>query len=143
LSRVANEQHNPGEPMHWAKEKSTDEADAMLRHQLDAGRIDGDGIRHSAKVAWRALAQLQRELEGEAAARVAMLHVVERDDRVLTVEDVRRAAEAIRDNGRREQFVAAKEDRARCVWCNQLPTLRHRSDCPEWHPDQDKPGERT
>lgn len=63
LSRICNEQHNPGEPMHWAKEKSTDEPDALLRHMLDAGTLDDDGIRHSAKVAWRALAMLQREIE--------------------------------------------------------------------------------
>jgi hypothetical protein len=63
VSFVANEQHNPGEPMHWAKEKSTDEADALLRHLVDRGGIDSDGLRHSAKVAWRALALLQRELE--------------------------------------------------------------------------------
>lgn len=67
LSLAANEQHNPGEPMHWAKEKSTDEADALLRHLIDRGTIDVDGQRHSAKVAWRALALLQRELEAEAA----------------------------------------------------------------------------
>lgn len=65
LSRICNEQHNPGEPMHWAKSKSTDEPDALLRHMIDAGTIDDDGIRHSAKVAWRALAMLQREIEGE------------------------------------------------------------------------------
>lgn len=65
LSLVANEQHNPGEPMHWAKGKSTDEADALLRHLIDRGRIDTDGLRHSAKVAWRALAMLQREIEAE------------------------------------------------------------------------------
>jgi hypothetical protein len=63
LSRVGNEQHNPGEPLHWAKEKSTDEADALLRHLIDRGTLDTDGIRHSTKVAWRALALLQRELE--------------------------------------------------------------------------------
>lgn len=67
LSLAANEQHNPGEPMHWAKGKSTDEADALLRHLIDRGTIDTDGQRHSAKVAWRALALLQRELEAEAA----------------------------------------------------------------------------
>jgi len=65
LSLVANEQHNPGEPLHWAKEKSTDEADALVRHLLDRGTMDTDGIRHSAKVAWRALALLQREIEAE------------------------------------------------------------------------------
>lgn len=65
LSKVGNDQHNPGEPLHWAKEKSTDEGDALVRHQLDAGTRDTDGERHSAKVAWRALAQLQREIDAE------------------------------------------------------------------------------
>lgn len=65
VSRVGNEQHNPGEPLHWAKEKSQDEADALLRHLIDRGTIDSDGIRHSAKVAWRGLALLQREIDKE------------------------------------------------------------------------------
>jgi hypothetical protein len=63
LSHVGNEQHNPGQPLHWAKEKSTDEADALMRHLIQRGTYDTDGIRHSAKVAWRALALLQRELD--------------------------------------------------------------------------------
>ena len=63
LSRIGNEQHNPGEPMHWAREKSTDQADCIVRHLIDRGKIDTDGVRHSAKVAWRALALLQLELE--------------------------------------------------------------------------------
>ena len=29
LSRIGNDQHNPGEPLHWAREKSTDEHDAL------------------------------------------------------------------------------------------------------------------
>jgi Domain of unknown function (DUF5664) len=63
VSFVGNQQHNPGQPLHWAKEKSADEADALLRHLKDRGTFDSDGVRHSAKVAWRALALLQRELE--------------------------------------------------------------------------------
>lgn len=63
LSRIGNEQHNPGQPMHWAKEKSTDHADCILRHLIDRGTIDTDGIRHATKVAWRALALLQIELD--------------------------------------------------------------------------------
>lgn len=63
LSYAANEQHNPGEPIHWAREKSTDHPDCLLRHLLDAGTVDSDGQRHTAKVAWRALAMLQLELE--------------------------------------------------------------------------------
>jgi hypothetical protein len=65
VSYVANEQHNPGEPVHWAREKSTDEADTMLRHFLERGSLDGDGLRHTAKMAWRALALLQKEIEQE------------------------------------------------------------------------------
>lgn len=67
-SKVGNDQHNPGEPLHWARGKSGDELDALTRHLLDAGTMDTDGIRHSTKVAWRALANLQKELEkaGEA-----------------------------------------------------------------------------
>jgi hypothetical protein len=64
-SKVGNDQHNPGEPLHWAKEKSIDEADALVRHLLERGKVDSDGVRHSAKVAWRALALLQRELDNE------------------------------------------------------------------------------
>jgi hypothetical protein len=63
VSFVGNEQHNPGTPLHWDRSKSTDEPDALLRHLKDAGTLDTDGIRHSAKVAWRALALLQKELE--------------------------------------------------------------------------------
>lgn len=68
LSKVGNEQHNPGEPLHWARDKSTDHADCITRHLLDRGTVDTDGIRHSAKVAWRALALLQTEIEEEAKA---------------------------------------------------------------------------
>lgn len=67
VSLVGNRQHNGDEPMHWAKEKSTDEADALVRHLLERGTLDTDGIRHSAKVAWRALALLQREIDAEQA----------------------------------------------------------------------------
>lgn len=62
VSRVGNEQHNPGEELHWAFDKSTDEPDCILRHLQDRGSFDTDGLRHSAKVAWRGLALLEREL---------------------------------------------------------------------------------
>jgi hypothetical protein len=65
VSWVGNEQHNPGEPLYWNRAKSRDEADALMRHFLQRGGVDSDGIRHSAKMAWRALALLQKELEGE------------------------------------------------------------------------------
>lgn len=66
LSRIGNEQHNPGQPMHWAREKSTDHADCIVRHLIDRGTRDVDGVLHSTKVAWRALALLQTEIEADA-----------------------------------------------------------------------------
>ena len=66
LSLVANDQHHKGEPLHWDKSKSQDEPDALLRHLIDHSKgiiYDTDGIRHLGKVAWRALAMLQRELD--------------------------------------------------------------------------------
>jgi hypothetical protein len=65
VSWQGNEQHNPGQPLHWARGKSTDEADTMIRHFLQRGTLDTDGMRHSAKMAWRALALLQKEIENE------------------------------------------------------------------------------
>ena len=65
VSYVGNEQHNPGTPLHWDRAKSTDEADALLRHFLQRGTLDSDGVRHSAKAAWRALALLEKEIEAE------------------------------------------------------------------------------
>lgn len=68
LSRIGNDQHNPGKPLHWDRSKSGDELDALTRHLMEAGTIDTDGMRHSAKVAWRALANLQKEIEADADA---------------------------------------------------------------------------
>jgi hypothetical protein len=63
LSKAGNDQHNPGEPLHWARGKSMDQEDCLLRHLFEAGTVDVDGQLHSTKVAWRALAMLQLELE--------------------------------------------------------------------------------
>lgn len=71
LSKIGNDQHNPGQEMHWAKEKSTDHADCILRHLIDRGTMDTDGVLHSAKVAWRALALLQTELDKMYAERAS------------------------------------------------------------------------
>ena len=65
VSKTGNDQHNLGEPLHWAKEKSPDHADCIMRHLVDRGKLDSDRTRHSAKLAWRALALLQIEIEQE------------------------------------------------------------------------------
>jgi hypothetical protein len=68
VSKVGNDQHNPGQPLHWAKDKSTDHADCIGRHLIERGTVDAsDGVRHSGKLAWRALALLQTEIDRERA----------------------------------------------------------------------------
>lgn len=67
VSFVGNQQHNPGQPLHWARGKSSDHADALMRHLIERGTVDDDGLPHSAKLAWRALALLQEELEAAGA----------------------------------------------------------------------------
>lgn len=65
LSQAGNDQHNPGQPLHWSRDKSNDHQDTLLRHLFDSGTVDVDGHRHSTKTAWRALAILQLEIEKE------------------------------------------------------------------------------
>ena len=63
-SQAGNDQHHPNTPLHWDMEKSKDELDALTRHLIDhsINPLDEDGQLHLAKVAWRALAALERNL---------------------------------------------------------------------------------
>ena len=63
-SKAGNDQHHPDKPLHWDMTKSKDELDALTRHLIDhsINPVDSDGILHLAKVAWRALAGLERHL---------------------------------------------------------------------------------
>jgi hypothetical protein len=63
VSLAGNDQHNPGDSLHWSRGKSDDHEDSLGRHLIERGTVDEDGMRHSAKVAWRALAILQLEIE--------------------------------------------------------------------------------
>jgi hypothetical protein len=65
VSYIGSKQHHPNEPLHWDRNKSTDDLDALMRHLIQAGELDTDGLRHSAKICWRALANLQKELESK------------------------------------------------------------------------------
>lgn len=68
VSKAGNDKHNPGQPLHWARGKSMDQADCIARHLLERGGIDPEtGQLHSAQMAWRALALLQLELEEKGA----------------------------------------------------------------------------
>ena len=69
VSVAGNQQHNPNERLHWAREKSTDQLNTAMRHQFDYGTgtpYDTDGRHHLAKAAWRLLAQVQLDLERRA-----------------------------------------------------------------------------
>lgn len=69
VSKKGNERHNPGEPLHWSREKSADHRDCIGRHLIDAGPngqgVDENGDLHLAACAWRALAALQLAIEAQ------------------------------------------------------------------------------
>ena len=70
VSKAGNDQHNPGEKLHWAREKSTDQMNTAFRHMLDHGTgviRDTDGCYHLAKSIWRQMAELQLTIEKEAS----------------------------------------------------------------------------
>ena len=53
-SWLGNQQHHPDDPLWWDMSKSSDELDALMRHGME-----GDWV----AVAWRALANLEREVQ--------------------------------------------------------------------------------
>ena len=69
LSKIGNDKHNPGQLLHWSKEKSTDHPNCIIRHYIDRGKIDPtSGLLHDVGLAWRALANLEVTLEALAAS---------------------------------------------------------------------------
>lgn len=76
VSMIGNEQHNPGQPLHWSREKSFDHPNTVLRHMVERGTLDIDTARHSAKLAWRALANLQVEIMAERGDELAIYQVI-------------------------------------------------------------------
>jgi hypothetical protein len=68
---AGNEQHNPGEPLHWARGKSMDQMDCAFRHMLDHKKnaVDTDGKYHLAKAIWRLKAELQLLIESDNASK--------------------------------------------------------------------------
>lgn len=74
VSWAGNEQHNPGEKMHWARGKSPDQMDCALRHIMDhaSNPKDTDGQYHLAKAIWRLKAELQLVIEAERRIALAI-----------------------------------------------------------------------
>jgi len=66
-SQAGNVQHDNGDKLFWDRSKSGDELDALARHLIDhsINPLDDDGQLHLAKVCWRALAGLEKYLEGQ------------------------------------------------------------------------------
>jgi hypothetical protein len=62
-SVVGNDKHNPGQPLHWARDKSTDHENKILRHLIDAEQVDKDGFIEAVALCWRSLALCQTILE--------------------------------------------------------------------------------
>jgi hypothetical protein len=63
---IGNQQWNPGEKMHWERDKSVDQLNSAFRHIWDYGtgeEMDTDGCYHLAKAIWRLMAQLQLDIE--------------------------------------------------------------------------------
>lgn len=68
ISKIGNDKHNPGQPLHHARGKSTDHEDCIVRHTLDARESSGTvRTEHLANRAWRALAALQEHCEAQGA----------------------------------------------------------------------------
>jgi len=64
-SFVNNEKHNPGEPLHWSRDKSNDHLDSLTRHLTDIAK--GPDIEEKIQllkaVVWRGMAELQLTIE--------------------------------------------------------------------------------
>lgn len=60
-SKRGNDKHNSGQPLHWAREKSTDHADCISRHLVDVDHYNAEigEYEEACALAWRALAKLQ------------------------------------------------------------------------------------
>lgn len=70
VSKIGNDKHNAGQPLHHARGKSGDHGDCIIRHMVDMsedmgkglGR-DENGVPQVAYIAWRALALAQEWFE--------------------------------------------------------------------------------
>lgn len=82
VSKLGNDKHNPGQPLHHARGKSTDHADCIIRHLIDvsdllAAKERGDAsvtteqiLLEVSQMTWRALA-FSQELNEKLGAPLA------------------------------------------------------------------------
>ena len=108
-SWAGNEKHNPGEPLHWAREKSNDHMDCAIRHMMTPNEIDPEtGGTHLVAAAWRVLAalQLQQEAKVIGARHVQEAPVFGCDGETFTLIE-------------HNDFGRVVGDRIHCVYCNE------------------------
>jgi len=74
-----NEKHNPGEPLHWSREKSNDHEDCLMRHAFEKDWL---------AAAWRALALAELELEADEMRAGSKLEAGEQKDPALDITTV-------------------------------------------------------
>ena len=74
----SNEKHNPGQPLHWSRDKSSDHEDCIDRHSLSIA-VDPDSLDglepHMVCRAWRSLAALQLWAEMKYAKKIPTPHM--------------------------------------------------------------------
>ena len=85
ISKAGNDKHNPGQPLHHARGKSTDHADCIVRHTMDVadilaalerGRVPTPEeiealLNEASQLSWRALMWSQELHEMYAGAPLA------------------------------------------------------------------------
>lgn len=90
VSKVGNDQHNPGQPMHWATDKSIGRGDQIGRHLAQRYEADPEtGVLHAGNMAWRALEFLERLLVVGWPERVA-IGFPENKSTILTATEINR-----------------------------------------------------
>jgi hypothetical protein len=67
-SWVSNEKHNPGQPLHWSRDKSDDHLECLQRHMTDLAKAlargdEAEVAYHHKAISWRALAAHQINIE--------------------------------------------------------------------------------
>lgn len=83
ISKLGNDKHNPGQPMHHARGKSSDHGDCILRHLVDVNdllarleretpsdHLEEQVLIEVSQMAWRALA-LSQELHEKLGSPMA------------------------------------------------------------------------
>lgn len=123
VSKLGNDKHNPGEPMHHARGKSSDHADCIIRHMVDmtedygAGKgRDENGVPQVAYICWRALALAQEWFEKHDGAPLAP---------GAEVEDLNAKAQKLIEQYPNPLPAHLATDAKPCHWCGAVGDEEH------------------